>query len=143
MANTTNTKLDKELFEQAFKVQKKAYSPYSKFQVGAALVDDQGQIHVGCNVENSSFGGTICAERAAITAMVSQGGKSFNKIVIVTSTPQGTPPCGICRQVLAEFCKDPKKTEILIATPKGITQNFKFNELLPEAFNSSFLKKLS
>ena len=109
-----------KLFELAATVRKNAYAPYSKFQVGAALVDDKGATHAGCNFENSSYGAAICAERNAIGQMVASGAKKFVEIVVVTDTPDGCPPCGICRQVLAEFAKDPKTAKIHVATTKGI-----------------------
>ncbi len=89
----------RKLFESARAVRKNAYAPYSHFKVGAALRDNRGRIFTGCNVENASYGGTQCAERAAITAMVASGARDVKEIVIVTDTPEGCPPCGFCRQV--------------------------------------------
>lgn len=130
----------KTLFEVALAVRANAHAPYSKFQVGAALLDEKGRVFLGCNFENSSYGATICAERNAIGAMVAGGGRHFTEIVITTDTPNGCPPCGICRQVLAEFAGDPAKTKIHVATTKGIVKTFTLLELLPETFDSSFLK---
>lgn len=129
------------LFEEALRVQKNAYAPYSKFNVGAALLDDRGQKFVGCNFENSSYGATICAERNAIGSMVASGSKKFTEIVVVTDTQDGCPPCGICRQVLAEFAHDPAQAMVHIANSKGIIRSLSLASLLPDAFDSSFLAK--
>lgn len=128
----------KKLLTEALKARSHAYAPYSKFQVGAALVDDQGRVFVGCNVENSSYGATTCAERNAIAAMVSQGGHKFTEILIATDTPKGCPPCGICRQVLVEFAQDAKRVQVHLANTKGVVKTFGLSELLPEAFDSAF-----
>jgi cytidine deaminase len=125
------------LIQAALDAQAHAYAPYSHYNVGAAIEDEQGRIHPGCNVENVSFGGTICAERAAITRMIADGGKEIRQIAVVTK--DGGAPCGICRQVLAEFAPDPTKVEIFIVragepeAPTTIT----LAELLPFAFKSS------
>lgn len=129
-----------ELFEKALTARENAHAPYSNFKVGAALRDGQGRIFIGCNVENSSYGAAICAERTAITSMVAQGSKEISEILVITDTPNGCAPCGICRQVLIEFAKDPQKTWVHIATPEKVVKSFKLSELLPEAFDSSFLK---
>lgn len=133
--------LNKKLFESARKVRLHAHAPYSRFKVGAALVDEKGRIHVGCNVENSSYGGTICAERAAITAMIAAGGKWVREIAIVTDTPKGCPPCGMCRQVLREFVSPKKDIKIHIATTKVIEKTTTISELLPQSFDADFLPK--
>lgn len=97
---------EKELIEEAKKVLRFAYVPYSNFKVGAALQTKSGKVYTGCNVENASFGATICAERTAIAKAVSEGEKEFEKIAVVSSSNEHTYPCGICRQVLAEFMPD-------------------------------------
>lgn len=127
------------LFKAATQVRANAYAPYSKFLVGAALIDDKGRTFVGCNFENSSYGATVCAERNAIGAMVAAGGQKFTEIVVVTDTTHGCPPCGICRQVLAEFAKDRSTTKVHVANTNGIVKSFTLAQLLPEAFDSSYL----
>ena len=94
---------DRELIEQAKKAMENAYVPYSHFKVGAALLDKNGTIFLGCNIENASYGATCCAERTAIFKAVSEGVTTFEKIAIVSDSKKLTPPCGICRQVLLEF----------------------------------------
>src|SRR4051812_17741324 len=91
------------LRERAFAVMDRAYAPYSKFKVGAALLSSDGSIAEGCNVENAAFPSGICAERAAVSCAVSRGNQSFTAIVIATEADEPTPPCGMCRQVLEEF----------------------------------------
>lgn len=94
---------NKELVAKAYEAMENAYVPYSRFQVGAALLTKDGQVYTGCNIENASYGATNCAERTAIFKAVSEGVKDFEKIAIVSSSTQHTYPCGICRQVMAEF----------------------------------------
>lgn len=128
-----------KLLAEAVRVQANAHAPYSKFRVGAALLDDKGRVFTGCNVENSSYGGTVCAERNAIGTMVASGGKHLTEIVVVTDLEKGTPPCGICRQVLAEFATDPTTVKIHLANRKGVQKTFTLAQLLPEAFDGTFL----
>jgi len=92
-----------ELKEKALSVLSNAYAPYSGIRVAAAIEAEDGSIHLGVNVENASLGLTICAERAAVAAMITAGRRKIRKVVIVSSTPEPLPPCGACRQVLAEF----------------------------------------
>lgn len=124
--------------QEAIQARKKSYSPYSKFAVGAALITQGEKIYVGCNIENASYGGTICAERVAIFGAVCDGHKKFQHIVIVTDTQEATPPCGFCRQVMAEFFDD--KTQIWIGNLKEVSKVFFMKELLPEAFTPKNLK---
>jgi cytidine deaminase len=119
---------DNELVVQAIEVAGRAYAPYSKFQVGAVLVGKDGRTFGGCNVENISYGLTICAERNAVFAAVAAGCREFSKIVIVADTEEPASPCGACRQVLAEFNPD---LEIVLANFRGKTLNFRLSELLP------------
>jgi len=108
-----------------------AYAPYSKFDVGAALITEEGKIYTGCNVENASYGLTICAERGAICAAVANGDRSFSALVVTSA--KGVRPCGACLQVLAEFCEDLDIFLLDSETPDNITQ-VKLSELLPQRF---------
>ena len=109
-----------------------AYAPYSKFRVGAALLTKSGKIFTGCNVENGSYGLTVCAERVAVFKAVSQGEKNFKAIVIYTNTKQFTLPCGACLQVLNEFAKDLK---IITVNRCGKSKTYRLAQLLPYPFN--------
>jgi cytidine deaminase len=128
----------KKIWAAAVKAHKNAYAPYSDFKVGAAF-ESGGEIFSGCNVENSSYGATICAERGAVLKAVSFGKKKFNDLVVVTSTKRGAPPCALCLQVLSEFCR-PDFT-IWIANEKQIFEKFKLNELLTHPFKKKDLKE--
>jgi cytidine deaminase len=119
---------DDQLVTKAIAAAGRAYAPYSKFHVGAVLVGTDGQLFSGCNVENLSFGLTICAERNAVFAAVAAGCREFAKIVIVADTEEPASPCGACRQVLAEFNPD---LAIVLANFRGKSLNFRLSELLP------------
>ncbi len=125
-----------ELVAAALSARNQAYAPYSKFLVGAALLSEDGRIFTGCNVENASYGLTICAERNAVFSAVAAGCKTFNHIVIATDTPQPTPPCGACRQVLFEFSPG---LSIGLATPSGLKSWHPLADLLPGAFGPKSL----
>ncbi|MCS7187386.1 MAG: cytidine deaminase [Armatimonadetes bacterium] len=118
------------LIAAAQRVRKRAYAPYSRFQVGAALLGKSGRIYVGCNVENASYGLTICAERNAVFSAVAEGEREFVALVVAGKDPQ-VFPCGACRQVLAEFCDD---LPILIVGEDGTQTETSLCELLPHAF---------
>lgn len=122
-----------KLISKAREARKKAYAPYSKFKVGAAIESVDGRVFTGCNVENASHGVACCAERVALYKAVSQGAKSFRRIAIVTDTPVPTPPCGICRQALCEFSKD---IEVVMTNMEGRTLVMSIKALLPYAFVS-------
>jgi cytidine deaminase len=117
-----------ELVEAASKAGRYAYAPYSKFSVGAALLTKSGKIFTGCNVENLSFGLTICAERAAVAAAISAGERDFAAIAVAADSDEPAVPCGACRQVLAEF--NPS-LQIIAATVSGRTQEFSLSNMLP------------
>ncbi len=119
------------LIELAQEAAKKAYAPYSDFKVGAALLCKSGNVYTGCNVENSSYGASNCAERTAVFKAVSEGERDFVKIAIVSEKGGLTFPCGICRQVLSEFM--PNGSIVLYSDEQGIKE-FALNELLPYAF---------
>lgn len=128
---------NQELVALAKEAMKNAYVPYSKFQVGAALLAKDGTVFKGCNIENASYGATNCAERTAIFKAVSEGVKEFEKIAIVASSGDYASPCGICRQVLFEFMPDGEV--ILDSDEKGMV-TYTIRELLPMGFNSSDIK---
>ncbi|MGE3975139.1 MAG: cytidine deaminase [Bdellovibrionales bacterium] len=125
----------KKAHREAAATRKKSYSPYSKFKVGAAVITTQGKVFSGCNVENASYGGTICAERSAVMKAVSEGHQSFTDIMIVTDAKQSTPPCGMCLQVLSEFCTP--DTRVWLANPKKILDIYFLSNLLPVSFGPS------
>lgn len=113
-----------------------AYAPYSKFRVGAALEDAAGRIHTGCNIENATYGLTLCAERVAVFKAVSEGVRQFRRIAVAADTDALTPPCGACRQILWEFCGD---FDVILVNPSGKSESIRLKELLPRAFDASFL----
>lgn len=115
----------------------RAYSPYSNVRVGAALLGADGRVHAGCNVENASYGLTICAERSAVFKAVSEGERAFRAIAIATSLADPLPPCGACRQVLAEFA--PKLPVVLVGA-KGRRTRTTLAKLLPHAFGPDDLR---
>ena len=129
----------KELLEAAKNAADKAYAPYSNFRVGAAIQCKDGEIIAGCNVENASYGLTICAERNAIAAAVAQGHQSFESVVVYTPLKSLIPPCGACRQVIAEFM--PPEGEVVLANDYGESERWTVEELLPAAFTPASLKE--
>ena len=124
------------LVGQAREVRQRAAAPYSNFLVGSALETGGGEIFTGCNVENASYGLTICAERVAAFKAVSEGHRSFTRIAIVSDTETLTPPCGACRQVLWELCGD---IEVVLADLGDRVETMKMADLLPRPFHASFL----
>jgi cytidine deaminase len=122
------------LLDQAIEARRKAYTPYSKFQVGAAVLTKDHHVFQGCNIENASYGLTNCAERTAIFKAVSEGEKEIDTIVIVADTEGPVSPCGACRQVMAEFCD--KDTKIILANLNGEKVETTIDELLPGFFSS-------
>ncbi len=121
---------NRKLYEIALMAKENAYAPYSGFKVGAAALTDDGIVYTGCNVENSSYGATICAERTAIAKAVSEGRKNIIKIAIASDNKKFTYPCGICRQVIWEFMS---QGEIIVGNDNEI-KAYKVSELLPHAF---------
>jgi cytidine deaminase len=120
----------------ALAARENAHAPYSKFLVGAALQDTVGRIHTGCNVENATYGLTLCAERVAVFKAISEGAREFRRIAIAADSETLTPPCGACRQILWEFCGD---IEIVLVNLRGKSETLRLKELFPRAFDASFL----
>lgn len=129
----------KKLIAAARKARLKAYAPYSKCKVGAALADARGGMHSGCNIENSTYGATVCAERNAVAAMVQSGAREIREIAI--ATPKGWFPCGICRQVLMEFSRNPAKLLVHIVSARGLIETIPLADLLPRSFRRQDLLK--
>ena len=125
------------LVKAALEARKNAYVPYSKFCVGAALLGADDRIYTGCNIENAAYSPTNCAERTAVFKAVSEGCREFQAIAIASDADQPTAPCGVCRQVLAEFC-DPDFV-VLMSDRDGKYDRKTLGDLLPGAFGASFL----
>lgn len=125
------------LAEQARAVAESAYSPYSGVRVGAALLDDQGRVHVGCNVENASFGATICAERAALVAAVAAGARRFVALSLWASPQARLLPCGVCRQCLYEFAPE---LAIDVTSSGAVRKRYQLDELLPGGVTGADLR---
>ena len=129
--------LIEKLIKKAIEMLNFSYAPYSNFHVGAALLTSEGKIHTGCNIENAAYGPSNCAERTAIFKAVSEGKKEFEAIAIVGGKngkiENFCPPCGVCRQVLAEFCK--KDFEIVLAKSTNEYKIMTLEQLLPESFS--------
>ena len=126
----------KDLIEKAQQARENAHAPFSDFKVGAALLTKSGEVYTGCNVENASYGLTMCAERVAIFKAISEGKKDFTNLAIVADTENLTPPCGACRQIIWEFCGD---IPVILANFSGQTEIVQTGDLLPRAFDAKFL----
>jgi cytidine deaminase len=124
------------LLDAALQARDHAHAPYSNFRVGAALEQEGGRIHTGCNVENATYGLTVCAERVAVFKALSEGARRFQRIAVAADTEALTPPCGACRQILWEFCGD---IEVILVNPAGRTESFRMRDLFPRPFDASFL----
>ena len=120
------------LLDAAKKAMENAYAPYSRFTVGAALMAENGEIFTGCNVENASYGASVCAERTALLKAVSQGKRDFFAIAVISSGGDYTLPCGICRQVMLEFCSG--DFLLVCANCGGEYKEYKLKELIPHGF---------
>lgn len=134
---------EKQLIELAYEAREHAYTPYSEYQVGAALLTKDGKAYQGCNIENAAYGPTNCAERTAFFKAVYEGEREFAAIAIVggkagTRTGDMCAPCGVCRQVMREFC-DPQEFRVILEDGKGGLVNLKLEELLPMSFGPSNL----
>jgi cytidine deaminase len=125
-----------QLIAAARAVRERAVADFSGFKVGAALETEDGQIITGCNVENASYGLTVCAERVAIFKAISDGHRAFRRIVVVADTSSPTPPCGACRQIMWEFCGD---IEVVMANLSAVTATLQMKDLLPLPFDRRLL----
>ena len=136
MSILNGTLLEEKLFDTAWKARDRAWAPYSRFRVGAAVwVPELETIFSGVNVENASYGATICAERSAIVSIVSQHGKrTIGSVLVATDAEDPAVPCALCLQALAEFC--PPTLPILVANSSGIRQRYTLSDLLPHPFTS-------
>ena len=115
-----------------------SYAPYSRFRVGAAVETKDGKIYSGCNIESASYGLTVCGERVAIWKAVSEGEHEFKQIAVVVDTEELTPPCGVCRQILWEFCGN---VPVTLANLSGKSETVMMEDLLPRAFGRRFLEQ--
>lgn len=127
-----------QLIEIARDAREKAFAPFSNFRVGAAVETEDGEIYTGCNIESASYGLTVCAERVAIWKAVSEGARCFGRLVIIADTETLTPPCGTCRQIIWEHCRN---TVIVLANLRGETETVDIGHLLPRAFDAKFLRE--
>lgn len=129
----------KKLHQAAVEVRKNSHSPYSKHKVGAAILLKTGEVYTGCNVENASYGATICAERSGILKAVSEHGEiKIDQVMVVTDSPTGWPPCGMCLQVIAEFAG--ADTIIHIGNLEKVHRSLKMTDVMPHGFDRKFLK---
>jgi cytidine deaminase len=124
------------LVKAALGAREHAHAMFSDFKVGAALEDLSGAVHTGCNIENATYGLTVCAERVAVFKAMSEGARRFRRIAVAADTDVLTPPCGSCRQILWEFCGD---IEVVLVNLQGKTESFRMKELFPRPFDASFL----
>ena len=136
MSELSSETIDR-LVEAAAAVREKAHAPYSGFRVGAAVLGADGRVHIGCNVENASYGLSVCAERHAIAAAVAAGEERIEALAVVTDTDPPASPCGACRQVLVEFGDFP----LVLANPAGVRILGSVADLLPDAFTPDSLVK--
>ena len=129
---------DEALVEAARAARTHAWAPFSRFLVGAAVRHRDGRLFTGCNVENASYGLTMCAERVAVFKALSEGARpdQFVAVCVVADTADPTPPCGACRQILWEFCGD---VPVVLATPREVTRVLTMGELLPHPFDARLL----
>ncbi|HMO07738.1 MAG TPA: cytidine deaminase [Paracoccaceae bacterium] len=126
-----------DLFQAALAVRDNAHAPYSRFKVGAAIRSAEGQVHTGCNVENVAYPQGTCAEAGAIAAMVAAGDRRIAEILVVAEADRPVPPCGGCRQKIAEFAGP--DTPVIMCTTAGLRQAVTLADLLPGAFDAAFL----
>jgi cytidine deaminase len=128
--------MNDSLIDSAIAARDRAVAPFSHFKVGAAVEDDQGRIFTGCNIENASYGLTMCAERVAVFKALSEGSRKFTRIVVAADTNNLTPPCGACRQILWEFCGDARLTLVNL---QGQRQEMQLSDIFPRPFDATYL----
>jgi cytidine deaminase len=124
------------LMQAALDARAHAHAPFSKFRVGAAVEDEAGRIFTGCNIENATYGLTLCAERIAVFKAISEGARKFCRVAVAADTDALTPPCGACRQILWEFCGD---VEVVLVNLQGKTEVLRMSDLFPRPFDASFI----
>jgi cytidine deaminase len=124
------------LAEAALAARQNAVAPYSNFKVGAALLTEDGKVYTGCNVENATYGLSVCAERVALWKALSEGKRRFKRIAVSSQSARPAPPCGACRQLLWEFAGD---IEVVLVNPQGARETYQLQTLFPEAFDAGFL----
>ena len=124
------------LLQAALRARDFAFAPFSNFKVGAAIEATDGTIYTGCNVENATYGLTLCAERVAVFKAISEGARKFTRIAVAADTHVLTPPCGACRQILWEFCGN---AELILVNLHGKSETFRLRDLFPRPFDASFL----
>lgn len=129
---------DADLIARAAKARGNAYCPYSNYSVGAAVLGADGEVYTGCNVENASLGLTICAERAALARMVTEGCRKVEALAVATK--DGVAPCGACRQFIAEFCDDPQSVRVIVVDGSERVSVHTLADLLPHGFSRSSLE---
>jgi cytidine deaminase len=128
-----------ELIQEAKKGRDLAYTPYSKFQVGAALLTKEGKVYHGCNIENAAYSMCNCAERTAIFSAYAHGAREFQMLAVIADTDRPVTPCGACRQVISELC--PRDMKVVLTNLKGEVQELTVEELLPGAFSKEDLEE--
>jgi cytidine deaminase len=126
----------KALIDCARRARENAYAPYSNFKVGAALLAGNGRVFTGCNVENATYGLTVCAERVALWKAISEGEREFSAIAVVSTSDPPASPCGACRQLLWEFCGD---IEVTVANIAGVSRSYRMAQLFPHPFDRRLL----
>lgn len=136
--SSIHTPTPKELIELARNAAEKTYSPYSHFPVGAAVLTEAGHVFTGCNIENASYGGTICAERTAFAKAVSEGSRRFNAVAVVSTKAYECWPCGLCRQFMSEFGIE---LDVVVEKSDGSLKSMKLKELLPCHFGPDHLSR--
>ena len=129
----------KELMSLALEARERAYVPYSNYKVGAALIDGSGKVFTGCNIENAAYSPSNCAERTAIFKAISEGSTEFTALAVVADSPQPVTPCGVCRQVMAEFFEP--HTPVYLGNIKGEVVKTTVGELLPGAFTAEAMNQ--